>query len=194
MKETLRGFKMDEASNEPPEIIEVFDWYKNNFGFIPNLIKVLSAAPAALRSYWLMQQQLQVYGLLSPEEHNIIQMTTSVEHQCKYCTSAHNMMGKAFFNSKEEDLQALRKASTLTAKKFDALQAFTMEVYRKKGRVSEEALNAFLSHGYTKAQAIEVIANIAVKVLSNLTNQLALTELDEPLFPFAKGLFEPEVA
>lgn len=190
MKETPRGFKMDEASNEPQEVKEVFDWYKENFGFVPNLAKVLSSSPAALRSYWLTQLQLQQYGVLTPEEHNIVQMATAVENRCKYCTSGHNMIGNAFFNSEEEDLQALRNESTLSTEKFDVLRSFTLEVYRNQGRVSDDVLNDFLSIGYTKAQAVEVTANIAVKVLSNLTNQLALTELDEPIVSFAEGLFE----
>ena len=189
MKETLRGFKMDEVSNEPEEVKEVFDWYKSNFGFVPNLAKVLSASPAALRSYWLTQLQLQNYGVLSPDEHNIIQMSISVENRCKYCTAGHNMIGKAFFNSEEEDLQALRNESTLSTEKFDALRSFSVEVYQNKGRVSEDSLTDFLSHGYSKAQAIEVVTNIAAKTMSNLTNQLALTELDEPLVTFAEGLF-----
>ena len=71
MKETLRGFKMDEASNEPASVQEVFNWYEDNFGFVPNLAKVLSASPAALRSYWLTQLELQKQGILSPEEHNL---------------------------------------------------------------------------------------------------------------------------
>lgn len=192
MKETLRGFKMDEASNESQEVKEVFDWYKENFGFVPNLLKVLSASPAALRSYWLTQLQLQQYGLLSAEEHNVVQMSTAVENKCKYCSSGHHMIGEMNFNSAEQDLQALRNETKLSTEKFDALRAFTMEVYRNKGRVSDSVLDTFLSQGYTRAQAVEVVANISVKVLSNLTNQLALTELDQPLVSFAEGLFDEQ--
>lgn len=186
MKETVRGFKMDEASKEPQEVNEVFNWYKENFGFVPNLGKVLSVAPAALRSYWLTQLQLQQYGVLTPEEQNIVQMTIAVENQCNYCTAGHHMIGNTFFGSKEEDLQALRAKSKLSTEKFDALKTFTLQVYNHKGRVSDTALDAFLVQGYTKAQAVEVVTNIAVKVLSNFTNQLVLTEIDEPLLAFAE--------
>ncbi len=192
MKLTSRGFKMDEASSEPEEVQEVFDWYKENFGFVPNLTKVMSAAPAALRSYWLTQLQLATYGTLSPEEHNIIQMTVAVENRCKYCTSGHQMAGGAFFGSDENDLEAIRNEETIPNEKFDALRSFTLDVYRGKGRVSDKVLNHFFSAGYNKAQAIEVITNIGVKVMSNLTNQLAITEVDEPFAPLAKGLFDTE--
>ena len=192
MKETLRGFKMDVAENEPHEVKEVFDWYEQNFQFVPNLAKVLSASPAALRSYWLTQLELQKNGVLTPEEHNVIQMSIAVENRCKYCTSGHQMLGKAFFGSDEEDLMAIRNEGSIPTNKFDALRSFALEVYNKKGRVSDEAIAAFEATGYTKAQAVEVVTNIAAKIMSNLTNQLAMTEVDEPVLPFAEGLFEAE--
>ncbi|OEK04620.1 carboxymuconolactone decarboxylase family protein [Roseivirga misakiensis] len=190
MNETVRGFKMDEASNEPEEVKEVFDWYKENFGFVPNLAKVLSASPATLRAYWLTQTQLSQYGLLTAEEHNIIQMAIAVENRCKYCASGHQMAGEVFFGSAEDDLIALRNESQISNEKFDALRSFALAIYRNQGRVSDDVLNAFLAKGYSKAQAIEVVTNIAVKVLSNLSNQLAITAIDEPFAPLAKGLFE----
>ena len=181
---------MDESGNEPDVVKEVFDWYKENFQFVPNLTKVLSAAPAALRSYWLTQLELSTNGLLTPAEHNIIQMSVAIENRCRYCASGHQMAGKAFFGSEEEDLQAIRNEGTLPTEKFDALRDFALEVYRNKGRIADSVLDRFLSVGYSKAQAIEVITNIGVKVMSNLTNQLAMTEVDEPFQPLAEGLFE----
>ncbi len=192
MNQTPRGFKMQESANEPKEVQEVFDWYKTNFGFVPNLTKVMSASPAALRSYWLSQQQLSQYGTLTPEEHNIIQMAVAVENRCKYCASGHQMAGGAFFGSDENDLKAIRNESEIPNDKFEALRGFALEVYESKGRISDKSLKEFYSVGYDKSQAIEVITNIGVKVMSNLTNQLTMTEVDEPFVPIAEGLFENE--
>lgn len=186
-KKTLRGFKMYESADEPEVVREVFDWYKTNFGFVPNLSKVLSAAPAALRTYWLSQKEISEHGLLTHEEHNIIQMAIAVENQCKYCTTGHQMAGETFFNSDREDLLAIKNKSMLPNQKFEALKNFALEVYRNKGRITDDQLNAFFKEGYSKAQAIEVVANIAVKVLSNLTNQLALTEIDEQFTAMDEG-------
>lgn len=194
MKETLRGFKMDELDQEPAPIKEVFDWYKENFGFVPNLSKVLSASPAALRAYWLTQLELSSNGLLSPAEHNIIQMAVAVENKCKYCTAGHQMAGAQFFGSEEHDLLAIRNEGKIPSDQFDALRAFALEVYRNKGRIADEVLENFLKAGYSKAQAVEVITNIGVKVMSNFTNQLAMNEIDAPFAPLLEGLFENQIA
>ncbi len=193
-KETLRGFRMDVVGDESQEVREVFDWYEENFQFVPNLAKVLSASPAALRSYWLTQLELQKNGILTPEEHNVIQMSIAVENRCKYCASGHQMLGKAFFGSEEEDLLAIRNEGQIPSLKFDALRSFALEVYKNQGRVSDKSIETFENAGYSKAQAIEVVTNIAAKVMSNLTNQLAMTEVDEPVKPFAEGLFDREPA
>ena len=185
MKTTQRGFKMDVDANEPQEVREVFDWHEDNFQFVPNLAKVMSASPATLRSYWHSQLYLQQYGKLSPEESNIVQLSIAVENECNYCTSGHHLAGRIFFNSAEEDLIALRTRSTLNSEKFEALKNFTIEVYKHKGRVTEGVLESFFKAGYTKAQAIEVVTNISVKVLSNYINQLTFNELDEALAPFS---------
>ena len=188
MKKTLRDFTMDVTGQESPEVQEVFDWYQSNFGFVPNLAKVMSASPATLRAYWLTQLNLQQHGVLTPEEHNVVQMAIAVENACKYCTAGHHLAGKMFFDSSEEDLQALRNGSSLSNQKFDALKEFALRVYRNHGRISDRALKEFYEAGYDQGQAIEVVTNIAAKVLSNYTNQLTLNELDEAAAPFAEGL------
>ncbi|MEO1033475.1 MAG: hypothetical protein AAFX55_18950, partial [Bacteroidota bacterium] len=128
MNQTPRGFQMQESANEPKEVQEVFDWYRSNFGFVPNLSKVLSASPASLRAYWLSQKQLSEYGLLTAEEHNIIQFAIAVENECNYCTTGHQMAGEMFFRSSKEDLIAIKTKSMLSNQKFEALKNFALEV------------------------------------------------------------------
>ncbi|MEO0732983.1 MAG: carboxymuconolactone decarboxylase family protein [Bacteroidota bacterium] len=185
---TLRNFKMDVTGDEGPEVREVFDWYEANFQFVPNLTKVMSASPALLRSYWQTQVNLQQIGTLTPEEDNIVQMTIAVENACKYCTAGHHLAGRVFFNSKEEDLEAIREKSSLSSEKFDALAGFAKAVYRSQGRVKDQVLEDFYAAGYNQAQALDVVANVAVKVMSNFTNQLTLNEVDEAFAPLAEGL------
>ena len=187
-KKTVRGFALEVQANPSTEVQEVYDWYMEIFGFIPNLGKLLSGSDAALLSYTHMQWHLAKLGTLSPEEDNIVQLTIAVENECKYCTAGHTLAGKVLFNSAEEDLQALRNGSSLSSEKFNALHEFTKEVYHTNGRVSDAVLESFQQAGYTNGQALEVITNISAKVLSNLSNQLAINEVDEPILPFAEGL------
>lgn len=186
--ETVRGFVIHTAESAPEPAKEVLQWYVKNFQFVPNLAGVMAESPALMRSYWQLQVNLQTLGTLSPPEDNVVQMTMAMENKCQYCVAGHHMAGKVFFGSTEEQLQAIRAKSELPEAKFNALRDFALAVANSKGRVTDTQLQAFLDAGYTRAQALDVVGNLAAKVMSNFANQLALTPLDEQTKAFAEGL------
>lgn len=188
MAETERGYAIHDLASAPAPTKEVLQWYQDNFQFVPHLAGVMADSPALSRSYWQLQLNLQQLGTLSPPEDNIVQMAIAVENECQYCVAGHTMAGRMFFKAPEEQLMALRKEAKLPEAKLNALRDFALAVAESRGRVSNEALEAFLAAGYTRAQSLDVVANVAAKVMSNYTNQLARTPLDGALEPLAKGL------
>ncbi len=188
MKQTKRGFNLELKEQLPAEIQEVFDWYVENFRFVPNLSRVMSEAPALLRSYWQTQLNLLQIGTLTPEENNVVQMSIAVENKCRYCASGHIMAGRMVFGSSEEVMENIIAESDLPEVKLNALRDFALAVYEGKGSVSNEALTNFREAGYSNAQALDVVTNISTKVMSNFTNQLTNNELDEVLEPLAAEL------
>lgn len=187
-KLTQRGFVIHDRQSAPEPTKEVLDFYQTNFNFVPHLVGIMADSPALVRSYWQLQTNLMAYGTLSPPENNIVQMSIAVENQCQYCVAGHTLAGKMYFNSPAEQLEALRNESSLPEEKFNALRDFALAVNETKGRVSDEQLRDFYSAGYTRQQALDVVANIASKVMTNFTNQIAETPLDEAIVPLAEGL------
>ena len=188
MKKTLREFPLEDIQNPSSEVKQSLQWYKDVFGFVPNLGKLLANAPATLVSYVDTQKYLDTIGTLSSEENNIVQMTIAIENQCQYCVGGHTMAGEMLFGNKAEDIEALRNKVSLSSDKFNALQAFTKTLYKTKGRVSDKELDAFFNAGYTKPQALDVITNISAKVISNFANQLAINIPDEPFAKLSETL------
>ena len=179
---------MEVKENLSPEVKEVFEWYVENFQFVPNLSRVMSEAPALLRSYWQTQLNLMQMGTLTPEENNIVQMSIAVENKCRYCASGHIMAGRMVFGSSDEVMANIIAEAALPEAKMDALRDFALAVYEGKGRVSDEVLAKFKAAGYSNAQALDVVTNISTKVMSNFTNQLVNNELDEVLEPLAADI------
>ncbi|NQZ78981.1 MAG: carboxymuconolactone decarboxylase family protein [Ekhidna sp.] len=188
MKQTKRGFNLEIKEDLSPEIREVFEWYVENFQFVPNLSRVMSEAPALLRSYWQTQLNLLQMGTLTPEENNVVQMSIAVENKCRYCASGHIMAGRMVFGSSEEVMANIIEESNLPEARLNALRDFALAVYEGKGSVSAEAFSSFKAAGYSNAQALDVVTNISTKVMSNFTNQLTNNELDEVLEPLAAEL------
>ena len=183
---TASGFTVHETA--PEAVKDVYELYKKNFGFVPNLAKVMADSPALLKSYTGLQNNLQQHGKLSQAEINVVQLTIAVENKCEYCTAGHTMAGKMFFKTPDDWMASIRARQAPKDAKTQALQRFALMVYNKRGEVPADELQKFLEAGYTRAQALDVVTCVAAKVMSNYTNSLAKTELDEPLKPLAEGL------
>tara|TARA_R100001129_G_scaffold3196_2_gene3216 strand:- start:10564 stop:10785 length:222 start_codon:yes stop_codon:yes gene_type:complete len=69
--------------------------------------------------------------------------------------------------------------------KLQALRIFTEAVLEKRGHVDETDLRPFFEAGYGNRQVLEIILGIAQKTMSNYTNAIAQTPIDEPFEKFA---------
>src|SRR5438552_1208835 len=67
-------------------------------------------------------------------------------------------------------------------------------VVLNKGFVPETAVAAFLAAGYSKAQLLEVVGHVGLKVLANYTHALTGAPLDEAFQPQQWDAPELEVA
>jgi alkylhydroperoxidase family enzyme len=142
-----------------------------------------------LLSYWQTQQNLLAHSSLTPQEINIVQTAVAHANECQYCVSGHTAFGKTeFFNNTDEQLGAVRSGDDFEDPRLNALRTFTLRTLENKGRMSAGQLQEFLDAGFTRAQALDVVANIAAKVMSNFANQIALTPIDEAFAPLAEGL------
>lgn len=186
--ETPRGFQIHTTQTAPEASRAGLEAIGTAFGFVPNLAGVMSNSPALLSSYLATQDSIEKLGTLSPAEVNVIQLTMSMENQCRYCVSGHTLAGKLFFQTPDEVMDAIRKGEPIADPKLRALHEFTLSVVAEQGRVTDAELQQFLAVGYDRSQALEVIASIAAKMMSNFTNQLVGTPIDEAMQPFTEGL------
>ena len=93
-----------------------------------------------------------------------------------------------FFGNTDEEMNAVREDKAFEDPKLDALRDFTLLVMRNHGRMANSQLQDFLDAGYSREHALDVIACIASKVMSNYANQVALTPIDDAFAPLAEGL------
>ena len=77
------------------------------------------------------------------------------------------------------DIEALRTGAKLSNPQYEALRQFTKSLIRTQGKVVPAELDDFLAAGYHPQQALEVVLGIAIKTMSNYTNSIAGTPLDD---------------
>ncbi|MEG3616869.1 carboxymuconolactone decarboxylase family protein [Magnetovibrio sp. PR-2] len=182
-------FPLNTRETAPQGSHAVMDAYVERFGFVPNLIGILSSSPAATQGY------AQTYGLLgetafSLAEQQLLFLTVSRENGCQYCVAAHTMAGR-MAGLDEDSLNAVRNSQPLLDPKLAALSDFAVKVVNKRGQLNHDDVHDFLAAGYTQAQILDVLLGVATKTISNYMNHIAETPLDPQ---FAKDAWEPRVS
>jgi alkylhydroperoxidase family enzyme len=76
-------------------------------------------------------------------------------------------------------LNALRNGTPIADKKLQSLHEFTRKVVESRGFVSDADVDMFINAGYTKANILDVVAGVALKVMSNYTNHITKTPVDD---------------
>lgn len=172
----MSGFQVHDAESAPEGGKEAIDAAKQAFGFTPNLIGVMSEAPALAKAYLSVGQHFGETSL-SPQEQQIVLVAVSRENGCEYCVAAHSTVG-AGAGISEADLEALRGGASLADPRHEALRVFATRVIEKRGWVDESDLEAFFAAGFEKRHVLEVVLGVGMKTLSNYTNHVAHTPLD----------------
>ena len=153
------------------------------FGMLPGLHGVLASSPATLEAYKALHGFFQ-NSSFNAEELTVVWQTINVEHECHYCVPAHTAIGHMMkVDAKLTD--ALRNGEAMPTEKLQALHDTTLKIVRKRGQLSPEDLEAFYKAGYEERQVLEILLGLAQKTISNYTNHIANTPVDEPFQKFA---------
>jgi len=153
------------------------------FGMVPNLHAVMAEAPALLEAYQVAHELFQKTSF-NAEELTVVWQSINIENECHYCVPAHTGVAK-MMGVDDAITEALRNEMPLPTARLEALRAFTLQVVRDRGHVSDANLRAFLDAGYTRQNILEVVLGYAQKVMSNYTNHLAHTPIDGAFAQFA---------
>jgi len=167
----------------PKESEPFLNGAKKKFGFVPNLLTVLARSPKSLEAYLSVSELFGKSGL-NPVEQQLVLITASISNDCEYCVAAHSTIA-LMQKMPEEVLVALRDGQEIPDKKLEALRQFTIHIVEKRGFVSQDDRTAFLSVGYLESNIHDVILGVTQKTLSNYTNHIFQTEVDEVFSKFA---------
>lgn len=150
---------------------------KKSFGFVPNLLATMAEAPALLKAYTTLSSIFEESSF-SATERQVVLLTASRENGCEYCVAAHTVI--AGMQKVPGDVVAsVRSGDAPADARLAALSVFTAAVTNSRGWPTEEETRAFLAAGYREQQVLEVVLGIGLKTLSNYTNHIAGTPLDE---------------
>lgn len=146
------------------------------YSFVPNLLAGMAEAPALLEGYMTLAGIFDKTSF-SETERQIILMTNNRLNGCVYCMAAHTTISQ-MSGVPADVVTALRENTPIADAKLEALRQFAIVINESRGWPSDADVAAFLSAGYTQQNILEVILGTALKTLSNYTNHIAETPLD----------------
>ena len=147
-------------------------------GMEANMFAKMANSPTALKAYIGLSLVFETSSL-SPAEQQLVLLTVSRRNECSYCIPLHTTNG--FIKGLHPDImEAVRQDKEITQDvKLEALHQFTKTVMETRGQPPKEEVQAFLKAGYSKEQMLDVVAGIALNTLSNFSNHIMGTQLDE---------------
>lgn len=154
-----------------------FDAIQRQLGVVPNMMRTMAQSPRVLEGYLGLSGALR-HGLLPATLQEQIALAIAEANACDYCLSAHSALGRAAGLS-DDQLAESRDGRAADAKAHAALR-FALAVLHHRGGVSDEELARVRAAGFSDGEITEIIAHVALNVLTNYLNRTANTEIDFP--------------
>ncbi len=151
---------------------------------IPNLYAALAHSPGLLSTYRHGYEAFRNDGGFDATEQEVVFLAVSQFHDCRYCQAAHSAIAAAN-GVDSEVVRAVVTARPLASSRLEALRRLTLELVDRRGYPSDATLAEFLAAGFSERQVLEIILAIAVKTISNYTNHVIHTPIDERFARFA---------
>ena len=162
----------------------LLDTVKTKMGLVPNMTKVMANAPAVLEGYLGLSGALSA-GLLDAKTREQLALVVAEDNHCNYCLSAHSAIGKMVGLS-EPQILASREGHGINDRSTAAL-LFARQVLDSKGQVTDSQLEAVRSAAFSDGEIAEIIAHVALNVLTNYFNNATQVDIDFPKVSFGKA-------
>lgn len=185
----MSKFKIHTIDSAPENSIAALRALEQGLGFIPNLAATMAESPVLVSGFVDLRGTL-AGGELTGVEREIVALATSIENDCDYCMAAHSTFA-LMHDADERDVAAARSGDEPDDVKLGALYRFARELVARRGHISETDTQALMSAGYSTASMWEVVAQVAVTTLANLTHNISDVPLDRPFEPQAWARTDP---
>jgi len=177
----MSWFPEHTIESAPPASRRFMAATKNHLGYLPAATARWAASPQLLEGFGKLNAIFES-GTLDPVAREVVVMTIATRNGCDVCVAMHTSRLTAL-GVRPDVISALRSALPLDDERLDAIRVFTLRVLDTAGDVGDDTLRAFLSSGYTRQNALEVVLGIGTYTMSTLANRLTGAPVDDALAP-----------
>lgn len=158
---------------------DLLDQVQKGLGLVPNMAKVMANSPALLKGYLALSAAVGT-GSLPAAVRERLAVATAQLNGCEYCLSAHTYIGANIAKVDAAELDSARRAESKDPH-VAALLKLSNAIAEHAGDVDDAAINDARTAGVTDQEIGELVANLALNVLTNYFNVLANVDNDWPV-------------
>jgi AhpD family alkylhydroperoxidase len=149
----------------PPGSRRLMEATAKHLGHVPPTMARLAESPEMLSTFLKASGTFEA-STLDPIAQEVVVMTIATRNGCQVCIAMHSTRLPA------EVAGALIDDKPLDDARLEAVRTFTLQLLASAGAVGEEELAAFVAHGYTPRNALEVVLGIGTYTMSTFANRL----------------------
>jgi len=179
----MQAYQIHTIASAPEKSKLVLEQLQQAFGVIPNLAGAIANSPKLATAFLAVFQQVHSSSL-TEQEIQIVLLADAVANSCTYAVAFHTALARKEGVSSEET-EAIREWRTASNQRFAALSTLAKTLIEKRGHLSEQELDSFISAGFTKEQVLEVITVVAASTITNYAGNVAKPTLEDPLQEYA---------
>jgi uncharacterized peroxidase-related enzyme len=172
----LKALRPEDATGKTKEL---FNGVQSKLGMVPNMMRTMGNSSAVLEGYLNLSGALG-HGTLGAKTGELIALAVAESNTCDYCLSAHSFIGEKLVGIDTPSLTAAREGNNSHAK-IDAALKFAQALVTKRGSVNDMDVNTVKAAGYTDGEVGEIVAHVALNILTNYLNKTAQTDIDFPV-------------
>jgi uncharacterized peroxidase-related enzyme len=166
-------------SSDSAPVRDVLEKAKEQVGFLPNMYANMVNSPGLLETYLFGYNRFRKESGFSPAEQEVVFLTISRENGCHYCVAAHSMIAEKMSGVPKTVIRAIRDGTPIPDPGLAALNDFTRTLLEKRGWVDRTDVGRFMGAGFREDQVLEIVLAVAVKTLSNWSNHMFETQVDD---------------
>lgn len=171
----MKTFNVPSRNEVSAQNLSNFDALHKALGMVPNLYATIAYSDNGLSRYLAYQG---AKTSLSGKEKEAVNLVTSQVNGCRYCQSAHTVLGK-LNGFTDDEIINLRNGHSSDSK-LNALVSIAKDITENKGRVADENLEAFYAAGYNNGNLVDVILQVSDKIAMNYLHNLTQIPIDFP--------------
>ncbi|HVI08877.1 MAG TPA: carboxymuconolactone decarboxylase family protein [Candidatus Binatia bacterium] len=154
---------------------QLFEEVQAKLGIVPNVLRVLANAPAALEGYLRLSDAL-AGGNFNARVREQIALAVAGSNLCAYSLAAHAFFGGRAGLTEKEIVDAGHAVAVHA--KTDAILKLARNVVVERGEVSDAELDQAHACGLTDGEIVETVANVVLNILTNYVSHVAGAMVD----------------